>query len=375
MKNLEDIKPWLQLMAVPGIGPIRYNRLLAHLGSPQRVFETKMEELAELEKIEAGIARAILEFKDPEGFVPRQLEQIVKWGVDVTTRNDAEYPENLKPYSDAPPVLFIKGSLLKNDRKAVAVVGSREASAYGRTVAYGMGRDLGRAGLTVISGMARGIDTAAHQGALSAGGRTIAVLGCGLDFIYPSQNEKLFRQISQQGAVISEYPMGTAPLAGHFPNRNRIITGLSLGVVAVEARTDSGVFSSVRWAADQGREVFAVPGPVNSATSQGTNHLIKQGARLAGSAQDIIEELELEAGTICSCDESNSIQSGKKTADKVRLNEEEEKIFHVLSGAPLHIDALSDNVGSSTKSLLPLLLGMEMRGIVRQLPGKMFIRI
>lgn len=368
--NPEETASWLKLLAVPGVGPVKYNRLLARFGSPQRVFGSTAEELCGLEKMDERTARAILGFRDGPGFVQDQLERAQKQGVIIVTRNDTGYPDNLKPYPDAPPLLFVRGTLLPQDRRAVAIVGSRDASAYGLTVACTLGRELGRAGLTVVSGMARGIDTAAHQGALSAGARTIAVLGCGLDLIYPPQNKKLFQQISQQGAVISEYPMGTEPLAGHFPSRNRIITGLSLGVVAVEARADSGVFSSVRWAADQGREVFAVPGPVNSSTSQGTNQLIRQGARLVSNARDILEELKLEQR---SSRKEQDIKSAPATPAP-KLDEAEEKLYNTLTPEPRHIDDLPGMANLSSPELIKTLLSLELKGMVKQLPGKMFIR-
>ncbi|MBI4725945.1 DNA-protecting protein DprA [candidate division TA06 bacterium] len=370
MMNSDELWWWLKLKGVPGVGPIRYRLLLNEFGSPRNAFALSQKELCRAEGVDEVTASAIIRSKNDNSFADSQLELAKKHGASVITANDPEFPENLNNFSDAPTLLYVRGSFQPQDRKAVAIVGSRDPSPYGRNVAGNLALELGKAGLTIVSGMARGIDTSAHLGALAAPARTIAVLGCGVDIAYPFENVKLRDRIAAQGAVISEYPLGTEPLAGHFPSRNRIITGLSLGLVAVEARADSGVFSSVRWAADQGRDVFAVPGPVNSATSQGTNQLIKQGAKLVSSARDILEELNLEQKI------SKKVQELKKTptAPAPKLDEAEENLYNTLTPEPLHIDSLADIANLKSPELIKALLSLELKGLVKQLPGKMFIR-
>lgn len=370
MMNNDELLWWLRLKGVPRVGPIKYRLLLKEFGSPQNVFEQSIADLCRVEGVVESIAEAITSSRNDDSFVDSQLELAHKHGVSVVTTADKEFPENLKYFSDAPPLLYVKGGFETRDQKAVAIVGSRDPSPYGRNVAGNLALELGKSGLTIVSGMARGIDTSAHLGALAAPARTIAVLGCGVDIPYPRENQKLRDRIADQGVVISEYPMGTQPAAGLFPSRNRIITGLSLGVVAVEARTDSGVFSSVRWAADQGRDVFAVPGPVNSATSQGTNRLIKQGAKLVSNARDILEELNLDQRTF------RKIQGIKleKAASAPKLDESEGNLYNTLTPEPLHIDALAVAAGLASPELMRVLLSLELKGLVKQLPGKMFIR-
>ena len=364
--NPERLMWWLRLWATKGIGPVRFNQLIKAFGGPQEVFAATDEQLAAVPGLDRRSIRAIRDLTPSRDEVFRQLELASKQGVAVLTSGDEDYPDNLKTCGDAPPVLFVKGGLAVADRRAVAVVGSRSATAYGKNIAGSMARNLAVAEVTVVSGMARGIDSAAHQGALQAGGRTIAVLGCGVDVVYPPENRKLRDSIVANGAVISEYPMGEKPRAGYFPNRNRIISGLSLGVLAVEARQDSGVFSTVRWAAEQGREVFAVPGPINAATSAGPNRLISQGAKMVLEVDDILEEIRLPGGWPGAQD--------RPPAPSLKLDPRESLVLGQLTDEPRHIDHLSKGTDLSPSELSRLLLSLEMKGLVRQLPGKMFIR-
>jgi DNA processing protein len=370
MMNSDELIWWLKLKGVFGVGPVKFRLLLKEFGHPRLIFSLNRVELCRAEGIDEATASAIFHSRNDHSFADSQLELAQKHGIKIITSADPDFPDNLNDLSDAPALLYVKGGFEPQDRKAVAIVGSRDPSPYGRNVAGNLALELGRAGLTIVSGMARGIDTSAHLGALAAPARTIAVLGCGVDIAYPRENSKLRDRIAAQGAVISEYPLGTEPLAGFFPNRNRIITGLSLGVVAVEARADSGVFSSVRWAADQGRDVFAVPGPVNSATSQGTNQLIKQGAKLVSNARDILEELKLEQRITATAREP------QKNAEPPvpKMDEAEEDLYHTLTPEPLHIDDLSGLSKLSSPELIKVLLSLELKGLVKQLPGKMFIR-
>jgi len=365
MKTHEELLWWLRLQSVKGVGSIKFNELIRVLGDPRKVFDSDDEALSEVPKIDARIIQEIRSFKLVPGYAEEQLEKADKLRADILTIADPEYPENLKNFIDAPPILFVRGALKSSDQRAVAIVGSRNATTYGKNTSSGMARELALAGITVVSGMARGIDSAAHQGALAAGGRTIAVLGCGVDIAYPAENRKLRDSIMESGAVISEYPIGERPLPAYFPNRNRIITGISLGVLAVEAREDSGVFSTVRWAAEQGREVFAVPGPITSATSVGPNQLIKQGAKIVLNVSDILEELKLSGP---------DKMPPKETLPKIELDGDEGSVFASLADDPRHIDTIAETIKRSPGDTLRILFLLEMKGLIKQMPGKMFVR-
>jgi DNA processing protein len=275
-------------------------------------------------------------------------------GIGVVALEDPLYPALLRRIYDPPPILYVRG-VLAADEVAVAVVGSRAASAAGKTLARAMGRDLAAWGATVVSGLARGIDTAAHEGALDAGGRTVAVLGCGLDRIYPAENERLAGRITSAGAVVSEFALGTPPLPDHFPRRNRVIAGWSQAVVVVEAAVRSGALNTARCAADEGRDVLAVPGHPTMAGSAGTNQLIRDGAGLVRSAIDVAQELGLEVPAV-----------PPPPADR---------LLGALAGdAPVTLEELRDRSGLETGALLARLTELELRDVVRRLPGPMFVR-
>lgn len=258
-------------------------------------------------------------------------------------------------------MLYVRGEIETEDALAVALVGSRKATIYGKLMAQKLAAGLVKAGVTIVSGMARGIDTVSHRVALDHGGRTIAVLGCGVDVVYPPENRSLMEEIMKRGAVISEFPMGTKPLAGNFPTRNRIISGLSLGVVAVEAGKDSGVFSTARWAAEQGRDVFAVPGNVSSRMSIGTNILIKHGAKLTTDVADVLEELNLE-------------QPARNQEELPSLSQEERDVLKILSSTPKYVDEIGEKANLVVSRTLSVLLSLEMKELISQLPGKLFVR-
>lgn len=279
--------------------------------------------------------------------------------------SDKDYPANLKGIYAPPKALYVNGALEKDDRAAIAIVGSRAATPYGLSTAYRLAGELASFGITVVSGLAVGIDTEAHKGALDRGGRTIAVLGSGLDVIYPPENKKLAQRIEKQGAVISEFPLGTPPNRYNFPRRNRIISGFSLGVVVVEASKDSGALITAKCALDENREVFAVPGKAGSVTSEGTHQLIKDGARLVENGEDIIEELGLELKRI------SDGRAGKSFPD---LEKDEEKIFEALSDEPLHIDEIAEAASFDASLALKTLSSLELKGAIKQLPGKRFVR-
>ena len=292
--------------------------------------------------------------------------------------NDAGYPKNLKTLHSPPKVLYVNGSFKENDDFAVAIVGSRRASRYGIEMSERLGFNLALRGVTVVSGMARGIDSAAHRGALKARGRTIAVMGSGHNHIYPSENKKLYEEIAESGAVVSEFENDMAPLAQNFPIRNRIISGLSLGLVVVEAAKNSGALITADFALEQGREVFAIPGKISSLTSEGTHALIKDGAKLVQSAEDIMEELGLhEIEPMAGIDkELRDEKISKKTARYVynALTDDERKIYKILSDEPLYIDDVVKEASVELGKVSKVLLGLELKRLIKELPGKQFVR-
>lgn len=292
---------------------------------------------------------------------PRAACQQLPERVEALRPDDPRYPAALRTIADPPQMLYVRGALRDEDRSAVAVVGSRRASAYGAAVAEWLGRELARAGVTVVSGLARGIDGAAHRGALQAGGRTVAVLGCGPDVVYPPEHRRLMAQLIESGAAISEYPPGTPPLKHHFPRRNRLISGLSLGVVVVEGREDSGALITADCALEQGREVFAVPGPVLVPTSALPNRLLQQGAKLVTTVEDILEELRLPKS------------QPHAAASAIPLEGAEAAVYARLLD-PLHVDILALRCGLPASEVGRVLLALELRGLVRALAGQRYVR-
>lgn len=287
----KDLDYWVATSAIPGVGTVTFNYLLKRFKSLKKFWYSSNSEILKL-RVDVRTRERILAFRskvDPKIY----LESVLNRGIKVFCLIDRDYPRNLKLISDAPPVLYYKGSLLKGDDIAVGVVGSRMATTYGRQVAEKFVFDLVRAGITIVSGLARGIDTVAHKAALDAGGRTIAVLGNGVDLVYPPENRSLSARIVQNGALVSEFPLGFPSYASNFPARNRVVSGFSLGVLVVEAAVDSGSLITAGAAAEQAREVFAVPGPVTSKMSEGANNLIKEGVHPATSATDILEVLDI----------------------------------------------------------------------------------
>jgi len=283
---------------------------------------------------------------------------------------DERYPELLRAIPDPPAVLYCDGVPEPGDRQAVAIVGSRQATPYGLRVTDALAGELSALGFTIVSGFARGIDAAAHRAALATGGRTIAVLGCGLDVDYPPGHASLHAEIAASGAVLTEFIAGTPPRATNFPRRNRIISGLALGVVVVEAAEDSGSLITARLALEQGREVFAVPGPVDASTSRGPHGLIKQGAKLVETVDDIVEELlpQIERP-------EGPVKSSRKilpTPDLPNLSTEERLVFDQMSREPLHLDELTERSRLTSAEAAGILLGLELKGVVRQLPGQRY---
>jgi len=368
MYEMHKLLPWFCLKSVPGIGNHLFKRLIDRFELPEMVFQATEAELIQVEGISARQAAAILNFKTPDS-IRRELDQINQKGLCITTLADPEYPSLLREIPDPPPFLYVSGNL-DGSPKNIAVVGSRNATAYGISTTQKLCADLSAFDITIVSGMAIGIDTAAHHGALAASAKTVAVLGSGLDKIYPSQNRNLFKRISERGAVITEFALNTEPEAHHFPIRNRIISGMSLGTVVVEATKKSGSLITARLAAEQNREVFAVPGSVQSFKSTGTHTLIKQGAKLVENAQDVLEELS----AFIDVPRLIKNQDQYRTTESISsLTPEEIAVYKVLGPYPEHIDTIVRKTAIEPGKLLSILLQLELNGVVNQLPGKRFV--
>ncbi len=357
----EEWRFWLALRMVRGVGNVTYRELLTRFGSPEAVLRANSEALKEA-GVHTEVARAITSF-DQWRTIETELRKISQTGVRLITRLDAEYPENLTHLHDPPPFLYVRGSLLPEDRLAIAIVGSRFASAYGRGVARDLARGLTEKGVTVVSGLARGVDVEAHRATLEAKGRTIAVLGSGVDVIYPSEHRSLAADIPSHGAVISEFALGSKPDAVHFPYRNRVISGLTLGTVVVEAAENSGSLITARCALEQNREVFAVPGVITSVRSRGPHRLIKDGAKLVENVEDILQEIA--PGLM-------RTSTAPTTEPQPPLEPHEALLLRQFEHDPLHVDLLIAKSGLTPARVLEVLLGLELKGLVTQLPGTHF---
>ncbi len=358
----EDVFHWLGLSLTPGVGSTLIKRLLERFDTPERVFRAPEKELLAIDGLGERVAKEIRKGPSPDQ-VNRELSLARQAGARIITLEDSEYPRRLKEIYDPPPILYVRGEIKDSDGLAVAIVGSRRTTPYGRWITEKIAQELAGYRVTIVSGLARGIDSLAHWAALSAGERTLAVLGCGVDIVYPRENRALFQKITEQGAVISEFPMGCAPEAGHFPKRNRVISGLSMGVVVIEAGEKSGSLITAGYALEQGREVFAVPGNVGSAGSRGTNQLIKQGAKVVLSSEDILEEILPQWGK----ETKNEPEKPERN-----LSEEEMGIYNLLGQMPLHIDAIIRESGLEPGKVSSLLLNLELKGLIAQWPGKCF---
>lgn len=356
----------LTLSIIPGVGPNRIRALVRRFRSARAVFDASLQRLMEADGIDKVTAQRIRNF-DRSDISRKQLESIDRNGARLVTFWDKEYPENLKHIFDPPAFLFVKGAFVPEDRFAVAVIGSRQPSNYGRIIAQKLTLELAQRGLTIVSGLAYGIDTIAHANAANNNHRTIAVLGSGVDRIYPAENTRLAEKIIRNGVVISEFLMGAKPDRMNFPRRNRIICGLSLGVLVVEAGSKSGALITAMNALEQNREVFAVPGNIDSPRSAGTNDLIKQGAKCVTCVEDILEELAVHLGP--------RFGELKQDTQPDNLKPEEAEIYQHLSHDPVHVDALARLTGKPAARLLTVLLGLELKNAIKQLPGKMFVKI
>ncbi len=350
---------FIDLLSIENLNEGKLYALLEALKTPRAIKESKLQDLIPL--VGAEIARRIKEIKVDE-HTNKKYDLLDALNIKVLPYYSPDYPQWLRNIEHFPPVLFIRGVIKSEDELALAVIGTRGATTYGKNVAEIFAAEFSKSGITVVSGMARGIDTAAHLGALKSKGRTIAVLGCGIDICYPPENRHLMNEIVANGAVLSEFNIGTPPLAQNFPKRNRIISGLAKAILAIEAKEKSGVMNTVRWALDQNKEVFAIPGNIYSKTSSGTNQLIKDGATPVTSAEEVLESLGLKYTKV------------EKETKEMLLNEDEKVIWEALSFEPVYLDALAERLNQSTSSILNVLLSLEIKGVVKQLPGMMFVK-
>ncbi len=358
----EERKYWVAFNRVPSIGRARFQLLLSRFGSLEEAWKASGAALKEagLDTRSVSAFTATRSKLDPDA----EMAAMERLGGRAITWEDGEYPRLLKEGYDLPPVLYGKGTLLPEDERSIAVVGTRRPTAYGREAASQLSTDLARSGVTIISGLARGIDAIAHKSALDAGCRTIAVLGNGLDITYPPEHAGLAAQIAERGALVSEHPLGTRPEAKNFPRRNRIISGMTLGTLVIEAPEDSGAIWTVRHALEQNREVFCVPGSIFSPASLGTNELIQEGAKLVLSYKDVLEELNM-AGV----GEQLPLAALFTPADDT-----EAKLLGTLTYEPLHIDEVGRRCGLPMATVSGTLAMMELRGLVKQVGGMSYIR-
>ncbi len=353
---------WISLNLVPGIGPMRAHRLAAAFGSPAAACAASVPELIRVHGIWEVLAQRLAR-DDWRDRAQQELERCRRLHCRVLTLDHPEYPALLRAIECPPPVLYLRGTLAAGDERALAVVGCRRPTSYGVQAAQRLAGDLALAGYTVVSGLARGIDTAAHEAALEAGGRTLAVLAHGLDRVYPAENRGLVARLTASGAVVSEFPLGMTPLKENFPRRNRVISGLARGVLVVEAGETSGALITARWALDQGREVFAVPGPIQSPQSHGTHALIQEGAKLTTSLPDLLAELT----------GAERPAQARPGPEPPPLTPQEERIRAVLTEVPdCPVDRLAADCGLPMDRLLTELVGMELRGWVRAAPGGVY---
>ncbi len=367
----EKYLPWFALKNVPGIGNYLYKRLIDRFGTPLDVFNAKRTELNKIKGISSKAICGIINCKS-FGDSKKELDIIEKSGFRIVTMNDPMYPCLLKYIPDPPALLSYLGNL-DNANPCISIVGSRKATSYGVNVSSKLGYDLALRGFRIVSGMARGIDSAAHKGALKAKGKTIAVLGTGLGRIYPRENRKLFYEIADNGAVISEFNVNTGPDARNFPIRNRIISGISTGTIVVEAAMRSGSLITARLAADYCREVFAVPGSIHSFKSMGTHDLLKHGAKLVENYRDVIEELHHMVHPeeiITFPDKKNT----KKLTPQQYFNEDkyQRAVMDIIESYPQHIDIIIEKSGLDAGGISAALLDLELQGIIKQTPGKLF---
>jgi DNA processing protein len=378
-EHSKDIEKWLKLIRADGIGPVIFTRLIKHFGTLDAVLGASESALTKIEGIGQKTAISIARTRDNFD-AKAELELADKLGICIINLEDPRYPPQLKQIYDPPPVLYFKGTLTRRDNLAIAIVGSRRCSLYGQQQASQFAHLLAATGFTIVSGMARGIDTAAHQGALSAQGRTIAVQGCGLANIFPPENNKLFDLISQSGACISELPLGYEPLSENFPSRNRIIAGMSLASIIVEAGYRSGAIITAKCAIEYNREVMAVPGKIDSPLSKGPHSLIKQGAKLIESVEDVMEALGYigkqlkEHASDAAGQAKEKIETPLFDVSELNLTSVEQKVYGCLDSEPLHIDQIIAATEIEAGLINASLISLRLKGLIKQFPGSFYIK-
>jgi len=363
MENLVDL---VTLNMTRGVGSIIYGRLLEFFETPSAILDASERDLQQVSGVSGKVSSAIIGMSRSMG--EDEIAFAESLSVRIITQESSDYPQALLSIHDPPLVLYVRGGFDDRDALGMGLVGSRRCSHYGRVQAERFGSDLSRMGFTIVSGLAQGIDTSSHEGALKAKGRTIAVLGNGLSHVYPRQNAQLAQEVADSGAVISEFPMKTRVDARHFPQRNRLISGLSLGVMVVEASKQSGTLITANFALEQGREVFALPGRVDNPTSAGTHRLIQQGAKLVTSPSEVVEELGPLASVI------DPLEDEPVDPRAMNLNSREREIYETLSHDPLQVDDIIRMTGIPASNVLSTLTILEMRRLVKQLAGKRFVK-
>lgn len=371
--DLARLEPLIRLSMARGVGPQRFAALVERFGSVEGVLRAPRRELEAVPGVGSSVAAEIQEVASPAGRtrLSRALASIERLEAAVFTPEDVRYPAAFRVLPDPPFIVFAAGDLELLSRPSVAVVGTRSPTRYGREATATLAGGLARAGYCIVSGAARGIDTAAHRAALEAGGATVAVLGHGIDQVYPPENGELFARLRQQGLLLTEMAPGERPFAGNFPRRNRLIAALSRAVLVIEMGLKSGAQHTVTYALELGREVLAVPGPISSPGSTGTNQLIKEGARLVASVEDVLEELE---GVGVPRAQAPGLSRPEPQAALALLQPEEERVLAALSHEPLHPDDLAADAGIPVRSLLGILLELELKGLAEALPGHRYRR-
>jgi DNA processing protein len=365
-----------ELARVDGLGPIKLRRLIDIFGSASAVFQAKRQDLLAVPGVGPKLTSALIERVSPSQ-IDQELADLAREGVRILFEDDDEYPSQLREIYDSPVLLTIRGAIETRDKLAIAIVGSRHCTRYGVDQAERFASALAARGVTVVSGLARGIDGAAHRGAIAAGGRTIAVLASGIGNIYPPEHLELAERVAEQGAVISEARLRGAPLAGLFPLRNRIISGISLGVLVIEAAERSGALSTAHHAVEQNRDVFAIPGRLTDPASKGTNKLIRMGATLVTSPEDILDQLgpiEWNGAGAGTTQESNSAEQAGDASMPLGLSDIEQKLWAAMAGEELPIDSLIERTGLEASAVSASLLTMELRRLAERLPGSLFRR-
>ncbi len=366
---MEVCESLVALNLIEHVGPVRVRQLLEHFGEAPAILSASHQQLLRVQGIGEDTAHAIASWEKTVD-LKAELKRISDFGCHVVTQADEEYPDLLRHIYDPPVVLYVKGKLLPKDKNAVAMVGSRMTTHYGIEVARKLAYQLAYIGVTVVSGGARGIDTAAHQGALSGQGRTIAVLGTGINLVFPPENVELYERIAAQGAIITQFPFNRPADKQTFPIRNRIVAGMTLGTVVVEANLTSGALITANFATEYGRQVFAVPGRIDSPRSKGCHELIKRGAKLCEAAEDILSEFEY----LFPVSNRPAAPNETGTLPAIELSENEQKAFNALEKEEVSIEVVIQRSGLPASAVSVALLGLEMKRLVRQLPGKLFLR-